>query len=36
MPRISRTSSRASASESFTPRSMTYSKVIRRALDAPG
>src|SRR5207302_9767713 len=32
----SRTSSRASAGESFTPFSITYSKVMRRAFEAPG
>ena len=36
IPAISRTSSRASATESFTPRNITYSNVIRRAFDAPG
>ena len=35
MPAISRTSSRASASLSLTPFSMTYSKVMRRALLTP-
>ena len=36
IPAISRTSSRASAWLSLTPFSMTYSNVIRRALEAPG
>ena len=36
MPLINRTNSRASASLSFTPRSITYSNVMRRALEAPG
>ncbi len=36
MPAIRRTSSRASAWLSLTPFSMTYSKVMRRALEAPG
>ena len=35
-PAISLTSARASASLSFTPRSMMYSKVMRRAFDAEG
>ena len=34
--RISRTSSRAGSSLSFFPLSITYSKVMRRALFAPG
>ena len=34
--RISRTSSRASASLSFLSLSITYSKVMRRALETPG
>ena len=36
MPAISFTSARASAGESFTPLSITYSKVMRRAFLAPG
>ena len=36
MPSMRRTSSRASASESLTPFSMTYSKVIRREFLAVG
>jgi len=36
MPFSSRTSSRASAGESLTSFSMTYSKVMRRALVRPG
>jgi hypothetical protein len=36
MPLRRRTSSRASASESLTPFSITYSKVMRRAFDTPG
>src|ERR1700712_4435517 len=36
IPAISRTSSRASASESLIPFNMIYSKVIRRAFEDPG
>ena len=36
MPAISRASALASAGWSLTPFSMTYSKVMRRALSAPG
>jgi hypothetical protein len=36
IPFNSRTSSRASARLSFTPSSITYSNVMRRAFDTPG